>query len=200
MKDLPSRDFSELEVKNFGPIVEARIDLRPLTVLVGPSNTGKSYLAILLYALHRFLSEGSLSWDSFSPYSGVFRRDGERKLSKRELDSLSQWAEKALGEMELLKSGIALGPVSDLIRSVFTESDEEVGQGLSEEIGRCFGIGNEIGNLVRKESGGDMHVIFRKPVPNDSESFVRSGLTVSRRGASKFSTAIPEEMSMQLGP
>ena len=200
MKDLPSQGFSELEVKNFGPIVEARIDLRPLTVLVGPSNTGKSYLAILLYALHRFLSEGSLSWDSFSPYTGVFRRDGERKLSKRELDSLSQWAEKALGEMELLKSGIALGPVSDLIRSVFTESDEEVGQGLSEEIGRCFGIGNEIGNLVRKESGGDMHVIFRKPVPNDSESFVRSGLTVSRRGASKFSTAIPEEMSMQLGP
>ena len=43
-----------LEVTNFGPIVEATVDLRPLTVLVGPSNTGKSYLAILIYALHRF--------------------------------------------------------------------------------------------------------------------------------------------------
>ena len=29
------------------------MDLRPLTVFVGPSNTGKSYLAILVYALHR---------------------------------------------------------------------------------------------------------------------------------------------------
>ena len=200
MKDLPSRGFSELEVKNFGPIVEARIDLRPLTVLVGPSNTGKSYLAILLYALHRFLSRVSLSWDPFSPHGGVFRRGGERKLSRREVDALSQWAEEALGEMELPKSGIALDPVSDLIMSVFTESGEEVGRGLSEEIGRCFGIGNEIGNLVRKESGDDMRVIFRKPVPNDSESFVRSGLTVSRRGASRFSTAIPEEMSVRLGP
>lgn len=200
MKDSPSRGFSELEVKNFGPIVEAKIDLRPLTVLVGPSNTGKSYLAILLYALHRFLSGGSLSGDPFFPSSGVFRRVIKRKLSRKEVDALSQWAEKALGEMELPRNDIALDPVADLIRSVFTESDEEEGQGLSEEIGRCFGIGNEIGSLVRKESGDDMHVIFRKPVPNDSESFVRSGLTVSRRGVPNFSTAIPEEMSMRLGP
>ena len=40
-------------VNNFGPIVEANIELRPLTVFLGPSNVGKSYLAILIYALHR---------------------------------------------------------------------------------------------------------------------------------------------------
>lgn len=45
-----------IEVEDFGPIVAASVDLRPLTVLVGPSNTGKSYLAILVYALHRFFS------------------------------------------------------------------------------------------------------------------------------------------------
>ena len=54
MNDLAKQDSLELEVTNFGPIVEAKIDLRPLTVFVGPSNTGKSYLAILIYALHRF--------------------------------------------------------------------------------------------------------------------------------------------------
>ncbi len=42
----------ELEVSDFGPIVEGRVGLRPLTVFVGPSNTGKSWLAILIYALH----------------------------------------------------------------------------------------------------------------------------------------------------
>ena len=56
MNDLAKQDSLELEVTNFGPIVEAKIDLRPLTVFVGPSNTGKSYLAILIYALHRFFS------------------------------------------------------------------------------------------------------------------------------------------------
>ena len=43
-----------LKVSNFGPIAEAGIELRPMSVFVGPSNTGKSYLAILIYALHQF--------------------------------------------------------------------------------------------------------------------------------------------------
>ena len=49
----------QLSVSNFGPIANADIDLRPLTVFVGPSNTGKSYLAILIYALHKFFSHYS---------------------------------------------------------------------------------------------------------------------------------------------
>ena len=40
----------EIEVTDFGPIAKAKLDLRPLTVFVGPSNTGKSYLAMLIYA------------------------------------------------------------------------------------------------------------------------------------------------------
>lgn len=42
----------KISVKNYGPIKRAdSVKLRPLTVFVGPSNTGKSYLAILIYAL-----------------------------------------------------------------------------------------------------------------------------------------------------
>ena len=42
-----------IAVENFGPIEGAKIDLRPLTVFVGESNTGKTYLAALIYALHQ---------------------------------------------------------------------------------------------------------------------------------------------------
>ena len=52
----PTQTEPLLSVSNFGPIAKADIDLRPLTVFVGPSNTGKSYLAILIYALHKFFS------------------------------------------------------------------------------------------------------------------------------------------------
>ena len=48
----------KIEVADFGPLVHAKVDLRPMTVFIGPSNTGKSYLAILLYALHRFFGAG----------------------------------------------------------------------------------------------------------------------------------------------
>ena len=43
-------------VRNFGPIESGVVDLRPLTVFVGPSNTGKTYMSVLVYALHRSLS------------------------------------------------------------------------------------------------------------------------------------------------
>ena len=43
----------QIAVENFGPIEKADIDLRPLTVFVGESNTGKTYLAALIYALQR---------------------------------------------------------------------------------------------------------------------------------------------------
>ena len=51
----------EISVRNFGPIAEADLDLRPLTVFVGPSNTGKTYLSVLIYALHRIF-EGFLEF------------------------------------------------------------------------------------------------------------------------------------------
>ena len=47
----------KLQVKNFGPIREAEVELKPLTVLVGPSNTGKSYLAMLLYSITKTLDK-----------------------------------------------------------------------------------------------------------------------------------------------
>ena len=41
-----------LDVENFGPIAEAKnIEFKPMTVFVGTSNTGKTYLAMLLHAI-----------------------------------------------------------------------------------------------------------------------------------------------------
>lgn len=45
------RTFMKFTVENFGPIQEAEnIEVKPMTVFVGPSNTGKSYMAMLIYA------------------------------------------------------------------------------------------------------------------------------------------------------
>jgi len=52
IEDTQQHPNVEIGVENFGPIAEANIDLRPLTVFVGPSNTGKTYFATLVYALH----------------------------------------------------------------------------------------------------------------------------------------------------
>ena len=46
-----------ISVKNFGPIAEGSVDLKPLTIFVGPSNTGKSYMATAVYAIARARSQ-----------------------------------------------------------------------------------------------------------------------------------------------
>ena len=59
-----------IAVENFGPIEKAEIDLRPLTVFVGESNTGKTYLAALIYALHRtFDGISRVPWSPDSYFS-----------------------------------------------------------------------------------------------------------------------------------
>ena len=40
-----------LHVKNFGPVSDANIHMKPLTILVGPDSSGKSYIAMLIHAL-----------------------------------------------------------------------------------------------------------------------------------------------------
>lgn len=53
------RDTANCDVRisaiNLGPVANSTVDLRPLTVFVGPSNTGKTYFATLVYALHGLL-------------------------------------------------------------------------------------------------------------------------------------------------
>ena len=65
----------EIAVKNFGPIADATINLHPLTVFVGPSNTGKTYFSTLIYALHRI-------FDGFSQLPGRSRQMGFSELSR----------------------------------------------------------------------------------------------------------------------
>ena len=45
----------KVTAKDFGPIIEGTVELKPLTVFVGASNTGKSYMATLIYALMQAL-------------------------------------------------------------------------------------------------------------------------------------------------
>jgi hypothetical protein len=39
-----------IEMKNFGPITSGKIDVKPMTIFIGPNNSGKSYAAILIHA------------------------------------------------------------------------------------------------------------------------------------------------------
>lgn len=73
-------------VKNLGRIAAAEISLAPLTILVGKNNTGKSYLATLIWTLGRpaLLTESGAirrkpAW--FAPFVGALDNGEPRKLT-----------------------------------------------------------------------------------------------------------------------
>jgi predicted ATPase len=47
---------TKIFVKDFGPIREADIDLRRVTILMGPNNTGKTYTAVLMLVLEQLVA------------------------------------------------------------------------------------------------------------------------------------------------
>ena len=183
MNDLAKQDSLELEVTNFGPIVEAKIDLRPLTVFVGPSNTGKSYLAILIYALHRFFS-------GFRDYP-MFPDIERQKLPQRTIDSIDEWAEQTLTGWERLMAEEGLFLPSPVISSVLDARGDQ----LVNEIDRCFGI-DETSALIRNGNRNDARVVFRRHVSHGSVPFEHE-LIVGTQG-SKFKTTIPEETPIRI--
>ena len=132
-----------LDVENFGPIVRASVDLRPLTVFVGPSNTGKSWLATLIYALHQCFGA------AHEPYAG------DSAFDFAELGSLPPAApvRRALKDWLLKEAEKGLSPplpaeAASLVRSVL-EHPQGFDRELAREVGRCFGTGDP-SELIRR--------------------------------------------------
>lgn len=163
----PTQDHIELEVKDFGPIVEANVDLRPLTVFIGPSNTGKSWLATLIYALHRCFGEaaGPELWRA-APGSLLFRDGEARGPVQEELEKFARNAgmKLLLGGSSKNEEGLELpGVLLDEIRTLFNAR----GALFAQEIGRCLGL-DGAGALSRRGSDADARIVVRRRVPEDS--------------------------------
>ena len=122
----------KITIKNFGPIAEAKeVALRPLTVFVGPSNTGKSYLAVLIYALFK----------SFQP-DGFFHTLG--RLNKRENEPLFDHEEEIANELtQFIKKEIEITNFFALPKKLQELVKAKVGHEFAKtfhaELPRCMG-------------------------------------------------------------
>ena len=202
MDDLTKQDSLELEVTNFGPIVEAKIDLRPLTVFVGPSNTGKSYLAILIYALHRFFRAGPypimqpITNGSLSQY--IKGDDDDLDLPDAEFDRILQ-ALRAW-EVENHERNVALSaPVAaDLVLPLLRHVDGLFKEVLAEEITRCFGV-DGTKDLIRHPGSNNAEVVLQSSGLGEGGNTApfKYVLSMTRTGP-QLITAIPEEAPLRV--
>ena len=173
-----------LSVKDFGPIAEATIELRPLTVFVGASNTGKSYMAILLYALHRFFGARGAGRRTgpralFQHLSRLAQEDEPRERER--LRKVREWVRTLEPPSGQSRVDIALPhSVAELVRPVL----EDVGglaPELDAEISRCFGV-SATQSLIRKSGRKSSYVALRRGAYPGSghEQNVSYDVTISR--------------------
>ena len=156
----------QLSVSNFGPIAKAEIDLRPLTVFVGPSNTGKSYLAMLVYTLHRHFND-YIRLDSFG--SGKMGNILVESIKERRpfddtnsIKQLIDWWTQVHDESTLNNTAVQLPDfVASRLRFFFTNvsnfSIGLFGAAIVEEAKRNFGIEDAI-RLIRHNSSNDAEI------------------------------------------
>lgn len=166
MSPAPAQDRIELEVRDFGPIVEADLDLRPLTVFIGPSNAGKSWLATLIYALHRCFGEdaGPELWRA-APRSQLLREGEARGPLREEMEKFVRRAglRVFLGGDSGRKGGLELsGVLLDEVLTLFSAR----GALFAREVARCFGL-LDAGALSRRGSGTDARIVLKRRASKD---------------------------------
>ncbi len=140
-----------LSVSNFGPIAKGVVDLRPLTVFVGPSNSGKTYFATLVYALYRILggmarlpvlASSFLSLDFFKSETIP---SGEPEEHKKEIQEF-------LTRLDREGQGLKFSDLPENWRRFakvpLNGVDSRLGADLKDELGRCFDL-NTLAPLIR---------------------------------------------------
>ena len=136
-----------IALRDFGPIAHAEVDLKPLTVLIGSNNTGKSYVALAIYALWRVIS--------YAHFGGVKPLEPRlwKTLPKLNRDSINQWKQtfRDTPEIRHFLSGQAElrtlpKEILDRLRAESISWSEDLREGVEYELRRCFGSGlNQLG-------------------------------------------------------
>ena len=135
-----------IAVENFGPIEKAEIDLRPLTVFVGESNTGKTYLAALIYALHQvFEGIPRVPW----LYYATSRFDPIYYSQPADLSTQTALEEtqEALNKLKITERPFKFSDLPQWVRDRL-RSDSVHSEKLKDELKRCFDF-ESVSKLIR---------------------------------------------------
>lgn len=159
-----------VEVNDFGPITRGVVELKPLTIFVGPNNSGKSYMAMLMYSLlHQNPFSAPLEFRysvprKFRPRTFRFYRSYQDTLEEPEDSGLHKLALERLSKT----SGLARISTSELpnefMRSLERQAHLWIDRfidSLDKELPRCFG--SDLSSLPRR--GADLSVSLNHSNP-----------------------------------
>jgi predicted ATPase len=141
---VPIKEIAEVEIKDFGPISDGKIILKPLTIFIGPNNSGKSYAAMLIRAIFESQHPLSIIELFLSTMYSITKRSSD--LEQFKFPEL----EKIVNDLkEKEEADVPEQLIERIINMIFKEIYEKI---LSNEITRSFA--SKLDELIRigKES------------------------------------------------
>jgi len=156
--------MTTIKVSQFGPIVRGQVELKPLTVFVGPNNSGKSYISVLLYAIMRsfFYTSRSLRFGRRYWVPGEFVAP-EIILRGDFANRLREAVKPYLSDAQRKEVHVPIVDLPDTIRDSFLQAVKSYGEHtaaqLTQEIHRCWAT--DIPELVRKSTAGPRRRTFK---------------------------------------
>lgn len=176
-----------VKANQFGPISEADIELKPLTIFIGPNNTGKSCIAQLVYAIseanrqvQRSIYSSQLAFFDDSRFLRVLKHEysmppwlPKYKFTKTTLTNFEQLLPPNYFEyaQEIKKPiNVKYDSLPEEIRDIIQKNLEfyfiDFKRQLEHELQRCFDA--KISNLVCRIKNGDK---FFLSIENDAPKF-----------------------------
>lgn len=167
-----------VSAKDFGPIIEGTVELKPLTVFVGPSNSGKSYLAMLIYSLTQSITRVTEygSWFSIPAEMRFLTRRSARHIPGTEgelnpavKEAIDGWVQNVEFELRSLSEalvnfhGIPSG-VQDIANEAIRTSLQAAVGWFDGELQRCHGNVSDLRRRSEKDS--DLKVALQQSYPS----------------------------------
>ena len=144
--------MTRIRVKDFGPIGAANVELKPLTVFMGPNNSGKSYLSLSIYCLSRILAaerRGVAQWPGY--FTSWPRVVFPHELIARTETALNEeWLNASSVPRTTTKIGELPQSIQDILRTADRALADSLGGMFGNELQRCYG--KELPQLIRSNN------------------------------------------------
>ena len=149
-----------IKVRNFGPIAEGQVRLRPLTVFAGPSNTGKTWMATLIYVLGKYTQNdpNSLSYDPVSLSYQQYEYEQElfaKHLGKHSslLKQLERWSDALNRKRSLQLTLNDIDLISKIVKARTATVIEELSDYFNVDFPKLTRYGSDINGTIEYKIG-----------------------------------------------
>ena len=178
-----------VNIKNFGPIESANVDLRPLTVFVGKSNTGKTYLATLIYVLHQ-----ELGGFPRLPYSPKFNTENILRTWRNQNDNFQKSVTDSESQFNETPKNVNFSDLPPIFSSMlFLDSIQK--RGIQKQI---------VGSILAAFGEEEIYSLCRKGGSSNT-LLIKFGYTVQNGGiwhaeikGSKFKTSFDASLTQDI--